>query len=225
MIHFRRGSLNVTGKTFGKLRVLGDAPVKQFKCGARQRRIVCECSCGEVKTLILSSVVNGVTRSCGCLSREMPNGKTHGKSNSRVYHSWYGMRTRCNNKNSVSYRDYGGRGIKVCKRWYKFENFYADMGDPPIGHTLDRIDNDGHYEPKNCRWSTVAQQNQNQRSNTRVTIDSQTLCLKLWLEKLGVKGYRVRYLMQKGYSPKNALLYLTQPRNKKRTNIRVRDDR
>lgn len=88
--------------------------------------------------------------------------KRRGARNS-VYDKWVLMRQRCNNPKATGYANYGGRGIRVCARWNSFENFYADMGEPPIGAQLDRIDNDGNYEPGNCQWATKSQQMKNRR--------------------------------------------------------------
>jgi hypothetical protein len=106
----------------------------------------------------------------------------------KEYSAWVGMHGRCFNPKNHKYADYGGRGITVCDRWrYSFENFLADMGrKPSLKHSLGRIDNDGNYEPGNCRWETIAQQTRNRRSNRLLTIHGETLCLTDWAKRYGL---------------------------------------
>lgn len=107
----------------------------------------------------------GNTTSCGCRKKSVLGISTtkHGKAGTRTHRIWKAMRSRCNNPNIPRYKDYGGRGITVCKRWDKFENFLADMGEAPDGHSIDRINNNKGYSPSNCKWSTPTEQNRNQR--------------------------------------------------------------
>lgn len=129
------------------------------------RRLVCRCECGTIKTFYRYNLRNGMTRSCGCLRSEtMRHRETvHGMTYTRVHVIWRGLLARCKNPNNPKYKHYGGRGISVCERWNTFENFYEDMGDPSPELSIDRINNDGNYEPGNCRWATRSEQRRNQR--------------------------------------------------------------
>jgi len=111
--------------------------------------------------------VRGKTRSCGCLRNEQQF--KHGRCETLVYRIWAEMLQRCNNHKSPSFKDYGGRGIKVCERWHSFANFYTDMGDKPAGLSIDRADNDGNYEPGNCRWADAKTQATNCRKRRTKT--------------------------------------------------------
>ena len=153
--------MDLTGHKYGRLTVL-DRSKNISKIVAWR----CLCSCGTktiVKALCLRS---GGTKSCGCLGREIRklSKTTHGMVGSAEYTTWCALKSRCNTKTDKRFHDYGGRGIKVCDGWLKFEGFYADMGDKPSpNHSIDRIDNDGNYEPGNCRWATTEQQSRNKR--------------------------------------------------------------
>jgi hypothetical protein len=113
-------------------------------------------------------------------------------TSSRAYSTWAQMKTRCSNPNTRNYHRYGGRGIKVCDRWLVFKNFLEDMGEPLIGMSLDRIDNDGNYEPHNCRWATQKQQTNNTSTNRRITIDGVTRTFTEWIELYKVKPSTAR---------------------------------
>ncbi len=154
--------LDLTGQRFGRLvavQVASHAPVKWL----------CRCDCGETTTARSSHLREGATRSCGCGEGLTKHGHgARGSRRSSEYTAWANMLARCERPNHPSYPDYGARGITVCERWHVFENFLADMGPKPGGLTLDRIENDGNYEPGNCRWATYSQQNTNQRPRKRV---------------------------------------------------------
>lgn len=130
-----------------------------------------KCSCGNNCEAIASLVWRGIKHSCGCLGKEVYKTANlkHGCKNKRIYNIWNQMKVRCNSKKHVAYSRYGGRGIKVCKRWLKFETFLEDMGHPPSdNHTLDRISNNRGYYKSNCRWATRKEQNRNARTNLMV---------------------------------------------------------
>jgi hypothetical protein len=151
---------DLTGQCFGQLTAIrreGTHPA------TRKPMWRCRCSCGAETLVVATALSSGHTSSCGC-SRTRP--RTHGKTRTRVWRAWVNMRARCQRQSHPRYGDWGGRGICVHPRWESFENFYMDMGDPPDGHTLDRINNDGNYEPGNCRWTTPAEQNRNKRRLT-----------------------------------------------------------
>ncbi len=126
--------------------------------------------------------------------RSFKHGHTRGKRPTRVFRAWAEMIRRCTNPNFIAFKHYGGRGIKVCERWQSFENFLADMGEPPTEkHELDRYPNkDGDYEPDNCRWATKSENMRNTNRNHLVTYQGRTQCLAAWSEELGIPWGRLR---------------------------------
>lgn len=154
-------------------------------------RWVVKCDCGESVNVSQNNLLSGAVRSCGCLKRDqtIKRNLTHGYSKQKIYMVWQGMIQRCTNPNSGHYQYYGGRGITVCERWrHSFENFLADMGLPPSArHSIDRYpNNDGNYEPSNCRWATPPQQRRNSRRIHLVTRDGVTLPLLDWNAETGL---------------------------------------
>jgi len=126
-------------------------------------------------------------------------------SETREYKSWENMIQRCTNPGAPNYEDYGGRGVAVCERWRNFGNFLADMGERPPGTSLDRINNEGDYEPDNCRWATVAEQVRNTRRNVTVTIDGETRILKDWAQHLGLRYNTIIVRLHRGWSLEDAM--------------------
>ena len=156
--------LDLTGQGFGRLTAL--EPTE--KRSGTHVVWLCLCDCGN-KCLVSSGNLRKQKRgvkSCGCLRKETVKKRSivHGMSQTKIYKIWQGIIQRCENPNCKAYKDYGGRGIKVCERWYSFENFYEDMGNCPEDKSIDRIENDGDYELGNCKFSTSLEQANNRRS-------------------------------------------------------------
>jgi hypothetical protein len=160
--------VDLSGQVFSRLTVVRRAE-RSSDAGALW---LCRCQCGNQAVAASLKLRRGLARSCGCLRLEIMADQrtTHGKSRTdpRTYRSWKEMRQRCRNPRSDNFQWYGGRGIQVCQQWESFERFLADMGARPQGATLDRIDNDGNYEPGNCRWATQKEQTRKQ-STTKLT--------------------------------------------------------
>ena len=140
---------------------------------------------------------------------------THGASKTRTYQAWHQMRQRCLNPRHRAYPSYGGRGITICQRWLdSFEAFLEDLGEPPDNRSLDRIDNDGNYEPGNCRWASRSEQQRNKRDNRLVTYDGMTKCLTEWAEDTGIDRATIRGRLRRGWTVAAALT--TSPHNTRR---------
>lgn len=147
------------GRRFGSLVAQRRLPGSRYEC---------LCDCGNTTIVRTTSLTSGNTSSCGCKAAKNTIGdrrRTHGQRKTPAYTTWSSMMTRCYNSNAANYWYYGGRGIRVCKRWHEFSAFYEDMGERPKGHTLDRIDPDGDYTPSNCRWATHSTQMSNKRAD------------------------------------------------------------
>lgn len=200
---------NLEGQMFGRWTVIAYAGRSKNKHSLWD----CICDCGTKKTVFGLHIVRGSSKSCGCLSSEVvtKRNSSHGLINTPEYHAWRGIKQRCNYKNSNSYINYGGRGIKVCDRWENsFENFLADMGNRPSQkHSIDRIDNDGNYEPSNCRWATRTEQNRNTRQNRLLTFQGKTQCVSEWADELEIPAMAIRNRLHSGCDTKESLRPIT----------------
>lgn len=186
------------GKTFHRLTVIEfDKRIIRNSRGYRYF-VKCLCSCGNVTSVNIDDLKSKrPIKSCGCLDREVLLARltTHGQSIGSVtkeYRSWCGMIGRCYNEANQKWNRYGGRGIIVCERWrLSFENFYADMGPVPSSrHSIDRIDNDGNYEPGNCHWATPRVQAVNRRSTINILYNGEKMCAMDVCKKIGIPAKR-----------------------------------
>lgn len=149
--------IDLVGVKFSRLTVISRG-VSSTRGDARWD---CRCECGNTKLVAGNHLRNKAIVSCGCYREDAK--KTHGRHRSATYTAWGNMVQRCSNPNNGGYKDYGGRGIAVCDRWYSFENFYSDMGDAEYSLTLERVDNDLGYCKDNCKWATPTEQALNKR--------------------------------------------------------------
>lgn len=199
--------LDLTGQRYGKLTV-----IKPGESINGHTRWLCVCDCGKEAIVTTSHLRNGSTKSCGCFQdyarRNRPS-QYHPKDvrNRRLYQIWYSMCRRCNDKTHKGYHRYGGRGISVCSDWNQYESFarWALSHEYDESLTIDRIDNDGNYEPNNCRWVTIKKQLSNTCRNRFETINGETKTVTEWAEEYGVNANTVLTRMSKGISILDAL--------------------
>lgn len=190
----KRPFLDVTGQRFGSLCVLGVA-------GTNNKNVYfhCKCDCGREKPILRQNLTSGRQFTCGCIRPQT----MHGHGNTPEYHIWYGMLERCNNPEHIQFKNYGGRGILVCGEWSDdVAVFVRDMGPRPSPrHSVDRINNDGNYEPGNCRWATPKQQAKNKRLPKRadaVTYMGRTMSITQWALTVGLKPGTLHARLNRG---------------------------
>lgn len=163
-------ALDLTGQRFGRLTAIKKTGTYISPSGAKKIQWLCKCDCGAEIVAIAADLRSGHTNSCGCYQKERTSeaSKTHGMRYTAIYHVWSAMKDRCGNPRNKRYEDWGGRGITVCDEWKNdFQAFYDYVSKLPhfgeAGYSLDRINNDGNYEPNNVRWATRIEQNSNKR--------------------------------------------------------------
>lgn len=209
--------IDLTGERFGRWTVI-DRAGAEFAWN-------CKCDCGTRKKVGAQSLRRGDSTSCGCFQREEFAKKryrlTHGAAGidrAPEYSVWSSMKDRCGNPKTKNFGDYGGRGIKVCERWLSFENFADDMGPRPEGHSIERRDNNGNYEPGNCFWATRLEQNRNTRRNRFLTHNDETKCITEWTALKGFKENTIRQRLFMGWEVSRAIetpIRLQKPRKRK----------
>lgn len=202
----RRVAADFVGQRFGRLVVTERAPNK-----GGSPAWACNCDCGRKVAVRAACLKRGNTKSCGCLTVDNAiamgrRNRTHGHSKTRAYSIWCGMMARCGEPTHRNYPHYGGRGIAVCQRWRAFENFLADVGQPPWpGAELDRKDNGGNYAPDNWRWVSRQEQNNNKRDNRHLTLRGCTKTVSEWARDLGLNRNSLFGRLRLGWSDEDAL--------------------
>lgn len=199
--------IDIEGQIFGRLKVLAYAG----KRGTRSHWY-CLCECGNCSTPEVSCLRNGTTASCGCLGREHQRAatSTHKMSQTSIWQIWRGVKRRCLDPRVKGYKNYGGRGVKICSRWREsFENFYADMGDRPSRrHSLERRNNDGDYTPENCYWATDIEQHNNTRRSRFLEFQGKKQTITQWARELDINVATLYNRVKRGW---NTTRILTAP--------------
>ena len=201
---------NLIGMRFGRLTVIEFAGMRNYGVKKLHKRAMwtCKCECGTEKIICKDSLVQGSTRSCGCFHKEVAIkvNTSHGQYRTRAHITWMNMKSRCLNPQHPHYQNWGGRGIKVCERWLKFENFLEDMGERPRGLTLERIDNSLGYCKDNCIYATPTQQSRNRRCNRYIVHNGERRALWDWGERTGLGVSVIEQRLDKlGWSIEEAL--------------------
>ena len=200
----------MTGKTYGSWTVMAYVG-RSGK--ANRTHWMCQCICGSRQKVCSANLVSGQSRSCGCRAKlSVSQAKTiHGCARNELttveYNCYSSIKRRITNPKHPQYKNYGGRGIKMCSRWLEdFRNFLADMGARPSSLcSLDRIDNDGDYSPENCRWTTSKDQARNRSNNVKVTINGDTKCVAEWCDHFGIRVTPTVYdRLKRGWSPEES---------------------
>lgn len=203
------------GSRFGRWTVI-DPDAGRTKSG--NRLALCKCECGNEGLVVSAKLKNGWSTSCGCYNKDRQRDLhlRHGLSDTPTHNIWQHMRKRCEKPSDPKYPNYGGRGIAVCERWQVFENFLEDMGErPSANHSIDRINNDGNYEPGNCRWATAKQQANNRTTSCFITAFGTTATLMQWSDNTGINMGTLRNRLLRSKWPVEKALTEPVKQNKK----------
>ncbi len=208
--------IDLTGQKFGRLTVIERASNQ-----GTQTMWLCICKCGKQSIAASGHLKSGRIKSCGCLAIKLRTKHGHNCRNkrSKTYVTWQNIIQRCTNSNHKHYKHYGGRGIRVCEAWMKFENFFEDMGEKPEELSIDRINNNGDYCKVNCKWSDRKEQHRNTRRAILVTINGVIKPLAEWCEMYQKPYYKVKNRLNLGWTPEEALEIV--PRKRKNQNERI----
>lgn len=183
------------GKRFHRFTVIADAGTRTYGDSSQKSAWLCRCICGAERVVDGGSLISGNSKSCGCLQKDKrAKGKRTG---TRTYRIWQAMLNRCRNKNVPNYHNYGGRGIEVCERWKDYKNFLSDMGEAPDDMSIERIDNNGNYELRNCKWADRKEQSRNKRSNRIICFRGEKKLLRDWADDIGIDQSSLRERLDK----------------------------
>lgn len=190
--------LDLTGQRFGMLLVVAEAA----KAG-KHSKWLCRCDCGRAVEMYGDNLKRR-QRGCGCL--KLKHGHSYIGKVSRTYEVWHAIKQRCHNPSSANYKNYGSRGIRMCEAWRKsFEQFLADMGEAPIGQSIERVDNNGNYSPDNCKWATIREQANNRRTNRIVTYQGVAYTVSQLADDLGIQRGTLLARLNNGWSVERAV--------------------
>lgn len=206
--------IDLTGKKFGKLTVIKRVGSDKYKNAIW----LCRCDCGKETVKITSRLKSGYTKSCGCLTVQklLERNTKHNQANTRLYKIYKGLLQRCYITSNPAYKNYGGRGIRICDEWVDkksgFINFYnwAISNGYKGNLSIDRINNNGNYEPNNCRWATRKQQSNNRRNSHYITYNGETHTLKEWTEILNISYSMLSHRIQRNWDLEKALFFPTR---------------
>lgn len=199
---------SIIGKRFNHLRAVKFVKLIRRPCGRHFQIFEFRCDCGKLHQAEIYNVKKGRVKSCGCHRSKISKliHTIHGFSHHPIYGVWEGIKTRCSNSQIKKFRNYGGRGIQICDQWLKFENFFTDMFPTwKRGLQIERINNNGNYEPSNCRWATRLEQGKNKRNNFMIECNSRRLHLSEWARITGLVRTTISKRIKRGMSPAEAL--------------------